>query len=498
MQPAPSDCIVSTAAGRARGLSGQGLLRFLGIPYAAAPVGKLRFQAPQAAARWDGIRDATAPGANSPQVIRAFPGLDVTPLVGHGWRPGDEYLTANIWSPDLAARLPVLVFLHGGAFIGGSGDAAVHAGSEFARSGIVYVSINYRLGVEGFLPIPGAVTNLGMRDQIAALRWVAENIERFGGDPGNVTVAGESAGAMTLCNLITSPLAKGLIRRAIAQSGHGSMVRPLNVASRLAERVAATLQVSCDLQGFSQCSALQCANAVDAVSRPEVALDLRDAQGRNAAYGLTRFLPVFGDEVLPEHPLEALRKGAGADVQLLIGTNREEMNIYLVPTGVRQSIAAASACAVLQASEPDAARILDAYGLGQGNRSAGDALSEAMSDLVFRLPARQFASAHRGPAHLYEFGWRSPACDGQLGACHALELPFVFKTLPCCTGAAGIAGNAPPQELADHIHETWVQFIARGRLDWPAFDATQRACMSLETAKVMRDADVLAARWVTS
>jgi para-nitrobenzyl esterase len=497
MQPASTDCIVSTGAGRARGLSGQGVLRFLGIPYAAAPVGKLRFQAPQAAARWDGIRDATAPGANSPQVIRGFPGLDVTPLVGHGWRAGDEYLTANVWTPDLAAKLPVLVFVHGGAFVGGSGDAAVHVGSEFARSGIVYVSINYRLGVEGFLPIPGAVTNLGLRDQIAALHWVAENIRHFGGDPDNVTVAGESAGAMTLCNLMTSPLATGLIRRAIVQSGHGSMVRPLKVAARLAESVAATLQVSCDLQGFSQCSPQQCATAVDAVSRPEVAMDLRDAQGRNSAYGLTRFLPVFGDEVLPEHPLLALRKGAGAEVQLLIGTNREEMNIYLVPTGVRQNIAAAAASAVLQASEPDAQGILEAYGLGLGNQRPGDALAEAMSDLVFRWPARQFASAHRGPTHLYEFGWQSPACDGQLGACHALELPFVFKTLPSCTGATGIAGNAPPHELSERIHQTWVRFIAQGRLDWPAFDVTQRACMTLENDKVVRDADMPAARWLT-
>lgn len=498
MQPATTDCIVSTGAGRARGRSGQGVLRFLGIPYAAAPVGKLRFQAPRAAARWAGIRDATTPGANAPQVIRAFPGLDVTPLVGQGWRPGDEYLTANIWTPDLAAKLPVLVFIHGGAFVGGSGDAAVHTGGEFARSGIVYVSINYRLGVEGFLPIPGAVSNLGLRDQIAALQWVAENIHRFGGDPGKVTVAGESAGAMTLCNLMTSPLAKGLIRRAIVQSGHGSMVRPLIVAARLAARVAATLRVSCDLQGFSQCSAQQCASAVDAVSRPEVAMDLRDVQGRNSAYGLTRFLPVYGDEVLPEHPLQALRKGAGGDAQLLIGTNREEMNIYLVPTGVRQNIAAAAATAMLRASEPAASDILAAYGMTHGDRRPGEALTQAMSDLVFRWPARQFAGAHRGPTHLYEFDWRSPACDGQLGACHALELPFVFKTLPSCTGAAGIAGSAPPQELSDRIHQTWVGFIAQGRLDWPAFDATERACMTLENAKVVRDADMPVARWLDS
>jgi para-nitrobenzyl esterase len=496
MQQTMKDCIVSTASGRARGVNLGGVLRFLGIPYAAAPVAGLRFQAPQDAPSWDGIRDATAPGPNAPQLIRAFPNLDVTPLVGHGWRPGDDYLTANIWTPDSAAKLPVLVFIHGGAFIGGSGDAAVHAGTEFARSGIVYVSINYRLGVEGFLPIPGVPTNLGLRDQIAALRWVARHIDAFGGDPANVTVAGESAGAMSIANLMASPPAKGMIRRAIVQSGHGSMVRPLAVASLLAERVAATLQVTCDLQGFLQRSAQQCATAMDAVSRPDVAIDLRDAQGRNSAYGLTRFLPVFGDEILPEHPLQALRKGAGAEVELLIGTNREEMNIYLVPTGVRQSIDAATATALLQASEPHAPAILEAYGIEE--RRAGDALTEAMTDLVFRWPARQFAEAHRGRTHLYEFAWRSPACDGQLGACHALELPFVFKTLPVCTGVMGIAGPSPPQSIAERVHRTWVNFVAHGRLDWPEFSTRERACMALENAKVARDADMAAARWLNA
>jgi para-nitrobenzyl esterase len=484
-----ADCLLETRYGLLRGTAEHGVQRYLGVPYAAPPVGELRWRAPQEPQAWTGVRDARLPGANAPQIRRAFPGLDITPLVGLGWRPGDDFLTANVWTPAAAgAARPVLVFIHGGAFVGGSSDAAVHAGTEFARSGIVYVAINYRLAVEGFLPIDGAVTNLGLRDQIAALRWVRANIADFGGDPHNVTVAGESAGAMSIANLMASPLASGLLRRAIVQSGHGSMVRPLAVARRLTQKLAETLSVSPDRDGFARLSTAQCAAAADAISRPEVALDLRDSQGRDGAYGLTRFLPVFGDDVLPDAPLTALAKGLGADVDLLIGTNREEMNIYLVPTGVRQSISAGAATALLAASEPHAADVLRRYGLDDAKRRPGDALAEAMTDLVFRGPARRFAAAHRGRTHFYEFGWRSPACGGELGACHALELPFVFKTLPSCTGPAALLGSEPPAAIAERVHGIWVDFVVRGSLPWHPYTLEAPECLALESGAVARDA----------
>lgn len=491
-----SDPVVRTRAGDVRGILSAGIQRFYGVPYAAAPVGIRRWQVPHPPQRWDGVRAAQFPGANAPQIIRAFPGLDVTPLVGNGWQRGDDFLTANICTPDVAARgLPVMVFIHGGAFVGGSSDAAVHAGVEFARSGVVYVAINYRLGIEGFLPIPGVPTNLGLRDQLAALHWVQDNIAAFGGDASNVTVAGESAGAMSIADLMASPLVEGLFQRAIVQSGHGSMVRPVEVAMRVVEAAAAHLHVSADAEGFQRCSIEQCAYAVDAVSRPEVRMDLRDAQGRDAAYGLSRFLPVFGDDVLPEPPLAALRSGAAAKIDLLIGTNREEMNIYLVPTGVRQNIDAASASAMLGALAPRAPEILSAYGLQQAPRP-GDALTTALTDLVFRLPARQFAAAHQGRTHLYEFGWRSPACGGELGACHALELPFVFKSLDTCRGPQGIAGMDPPQDIAQRAHKVWVDAVTHGDYPWPEYDAQTQQCLALETGEAARDAMMPAAAWI--
>ena len=489
------DCILETAQGSLRGALNDGISVFFGVPYAAPPVGKRRFLPPDAPLPWAGVREAVQAGANAPQVVRAFPGLDVAPLVGHGWRRGDDFLTLNIWTPQVrGARLPVLVFIHGGAFIGGASDAAVHDGSAFARSGVVCVAINYRLGIEGFLPIAGAATNLGLRDQIAAIEWVKRNIDAFGGDPANVTVAGESAGAMSIANLMASPLAQGLFRRAIIESGHGSLVRPIEIASRVTHVLAQHLNITPDAEGFRQRSMQECVSALDTVSGPKCPVDLRDAAGCDP--GVSRFLPVFGDEVLPVAPLEALAAGAGADVQLLIGTMREEMNLYYVPSGLKRSLEAAAALELLSTMVPRARELLAVYAKGS-ETPAGAAFVDAMTDLVFRLPARRFASAHRGPKHLYEFGWRSSACDGELGACHALELPFVFDTLASCAGIAGIAGTNPPQTLARDIHRLWVSFIADGRLPWTTYDPQSRICMALESGVAAQEGAIPCAALVS-
>jgi para-nitrobenzyl esterase len=484
-------------SGRIRGEVTDGITRFLGVPYAAAPVTERRFAAPVPHASWNGIRDATTAGPNAPQSPRPFPRLNMSPLIGSGWRRGDDYLSANIWGPSEAipaaasaaeagarrgsaagnaatgAGLPVAVFIHGGAWIAGDKDAPVHDGTGFARSGVVCVAINYRLGIEGFLALPGAPINLGLRDQIAALEWVRRNAHSFGGDPDNVTVFGESAGAMCIANLIASPLAVGLFRRAIVQSGHGSMVRSAESATRLVEALAAKLGILSTVEGFRGRSIEHCLTALEEVSQPG-ALDLRDAQGRDPTYGLTRFLPVYGDDVLPEHPLTSLARGAGANVDLLIGTNREEMNIYLVPTGVVQSLTRESALAALRTVDPYAEAVFEEYRAQQPDASPGKIYARVLTDLVFRLPARQFAAAHQGPTYCYEFAWRSPALNGELGACHALELPFVFDTLACCTGANGIAGTCPPQTFADTVHGLWVDFMHGRPMPWPNHDAPSR------------------------
>lgn len=464
-----ADPITTTTSGQVRGVALDGAVRFLGIPYAAAPVGELRFAAPAPHPAWDGVRDATVSGPNAPQIIRPFPGLDIIPLVGAGWVRGDDYLTANVWTPELkASGLPVMVWIHGGSFVAGCGDTPVQDGAAFARSGVVCVTINYRMGIDGFVAIDGVPTNLGLRDQIAALAWVRDNAAAFGGDPANVTVFGESAGAMSIADLVASPLAQGLMKRAIIQSGHGEMVRSIPVARKLAAKLAKMLRITPDRAGFRTVPAETGLAAMEKVQLPTAGLDLRESNGREPAYGLSKFLPVFGDDVLPDHPTQALAKGVGSDIDVLIGSNAEEMNLYFVPTGVKAKFNGLLAWFLLRGSMPKAWAVLRAYGMGKGE-GGGVVMTRAMGDLVFRLPARRFAAAHQGRTHVYEFDWRSPAFGGELGACHAIEVPFVFNTLACCSGPDGFVGEAPPQALADRVHGLWVQFAKDGTLPWPEY-----------------------------
>jgi len=480
-----SNLVRRTEAGPVKGVRSGGICRFFSIPYAAPPVGENRFKEPQPAIPWPGERDATQPGPSAPHRIKDFPAIDVVPLVGSGSEGGEDYLTLNIWAPDSAEGRPVMVFIHGGGFVVGSKDAPVSDGTEFARSGVVCVAINYRLGIEGWLPIPGAPTNLGMRDMIFALEWVQRNIAEFGGDPSNVTVFGESAGAMAIADLIASPLAEGLFRRAIIESGHGGMVREIPVAQRLVRKLAKILKVTPDVGGFRKVDFDSAWKAMEKVSKPW-SIDLRDADGHEPVFGISRFIPVHGDDVLPQKPIEALKNGAGKEVDVLIGTNSEEMNLYFVPTKVRAKAPGLLLRWLLGKAHPKARHALEAYGWGKGKK-AGHVFVDAMHDLVFRWPARRFAEEHQGRTHFYDFDWKSPACDGQLGACHGLELPFVFKTLPTATGAKGFAGETPPQELADHIHDLWVQFATDGALPWPEFDRESRQVQLLGSNKTISE-----------
>ena len=461
------EAIAETCCGTVRGRLRDGVVEYLGVPYAAPPV---RFELPQPRESWGGVFDATDRGPTAPHRIRDFPQIDVLPLIGSGSDGGGgDYLRANVWAPMDASKAPVMVWIHGGGFVFGSKDAPISDGTAFARSGAVCIAINYRMGIDGFLPVPGVPTNLGLRDMIFALQWVQENAAAFGGDPANVTVFGESAGAMAIADLVTSPLAQGLFKRAIIQSGHGSMVRDIPVGQRLVKKLARLLGVTPDADGFRGVPFEAAADAMEKIAKP-TAVDLRDADGFEPVYGISRFVPVWGDDVLPLKPLDALRQGAGKDVEILIGSNAEEMNLYFVPTGVRAKIPGLLAWWLLSRSQPRSRAALKAYGLGQKGVKPGEAMTRAMSDLVFRWPARQYADAHRGKTWMYECDWRSSACGGELGACHGIELPFVFDTLDIATGQRGLVGEDPPQELAARTHGIWAGFARDGGLPWRPFN----------------------------
>lgn len=314
--------MITIAQGRLCGVRADGVHRFLGIPYAAAPAGENRFAPPSPPARWTGTRSATSFGPTAPQPALHPSNANLAPLTGPGWVVGDgDCLNLNIWTPDPGTRgLPVMVYLHGGGFMIGSGAAPAFDGTSFARDGVVLVTLNYRLGAEGFLALSGGATNLGLRDQLAALHWVRENIAAFGGDPDNVTLFGESAGGTSVASLLRSPLAVGLFRRAIVQSGHDEMTRSLGVTEALTKALAARLGVAPTAQAFRTISASTLVQGQGALLRRDARPDLRDAHGVDAGHGRALFLPTTGDDVLPA-------SASARDIPLLIGTTLEEANL---------------------------------------------------------------------------------------------------------------------------------------------------------------------------
>ncbi|WP_329064176.1 carboxylesterase/lipase family protein [Amycolatopsis sp. NBC_01480] len=468
------ESLVQTDAGVVRGRIHDGVVEFRNIPYAAPPVGHRRFLAPEPVVPWEGEFDATQPfGPSAPQPVSKFRRLDVADLAADGWHKGDDYLSLNVWAPGRRSDRPrpVMVWIHGGAFTIGRKDLAAFNGVSFARSGVVIVVINYRLGVEGFLPIAGAPTNLGLRDMIAALHWVQSNVAAFGGDPGNVTIFGQSAGAISIASLVASPLTTGLFRRAILQSGGGTAL-PIDTAKRAVTRIAKSLAVPPDVEGFRSRTVADALPAMQRAARPGV-VDFRDDTGYNPYLGMMLVGPVYGDDVVPQHPLTSLRHGAGRDVDLLIGTTADEVDLFFATTMLRFAPRPVARW-MLRHVHPNGNGLYDAYARHHPERGAGMVWSAVVSDLFFRLPARQFAEAHQGRSHVYEFDWPSPALKGRLGAAHGLDIAFAFDVLSVITGPRRVGGEAPPQAVATHLHGLCVRFAEDGFVPWPQFDPVER------------------------
>jgi para-nitrobenzyl esterase len=473
--------VVTTLQGQLRGEVSDSVAAFKGIPYAAPPFGPNRFQPPHPPRSWDGVRDATDYGLVPPQPPYAPP---FDQLLGDQGRPGEDCLNLNVWTPDPGGRgLPVMVWIHGGAFMRGSGALPTYDGTRFARDGVVCVTINYRLGADGFLYLGDGIANRGLLDQIAALEWVQENIRAFGGDPTRVTIFGESAGAFSVATLLAMPRARGLFQRAIAQSGaaqHTSSVATAQMVGRnLAEKLGlAPTMASIAAVPLERLVEAQAELAMDLAVRPDPV-----RWGEVAANGMA-WEPVVDGEVVPGRPIERIVAGASADIDLMVGTTAEEWRFFLVPTGAIDRVTEERLSTTARVMGLDIEKAQPIYRATRPQATPGDLLSTLITDWFFRIPAIRLAEAHArngGSPYLYEFAWRSPLFDGRFGAAHAVEIGFVFDNLRR-EGGIGLTGDEPPQALADVMHRAWVAFATNGSPGWPPYDSGTRSVMRFDGA----------------
>jgi para-nitrobenzyl esterase len=422
--------------------------------------------------------------------VSVQPAGDVTSVI-----PGDERcqsedcLYLNIFTPSPhGSGLPVMVFLHGGGFVSGSASSALYAGDALAGEGAVLVTVGYRLGALGWLAHPslarsgeeaGSWANFGLQDQILALQWVRENAAAFGGDPDNVTIFGESAGAMCVAALLASPLASSLFRRAIIQSG-GAVARGVEPAAAIADDYAMEI-------------------GLPELSR-DALLDLPAEQLLTAQSALTRryeaaslvFQPVVDEAVLPSHPAAIIASGTRRPVELVIGTNHDEWRLWTWSSAsmrqlderglerlVRRQFSAAGIGDRLEARE-----VIDLYRSTVGSALApSDIYCAIATDWAFRVPSTRLATAHSRAGNRvfsYLFDWESPFAAGALGACHALELPFVFGTMGNPFVSLFTGSGPAVDDLSRRVRRAWVSFAASGRPscseigEWPEYRTSER------------------------
>lgn len=401
---------MQTTRGTVRGRATDGVSSFKGIPYAARLDGVRRFQPPQPPDPWDGARDASRYSADTPQgtLMTDMPSL---------WTPGDdtESLTVNVWTPDPGTSgLPVMVWIYGGAFLVGTARQPEYDGTNLARGGLVIVSMNYRVGFEGFGWLPDQPHNRALLDQLAALRWVQDNIANFGGDPGNVTLFGESAGGTAVAALTAADAGRGLFHRAIGQSIAGGF-RPESTARATGERIAAAVGVPLTAEAFGELPS-------------ETIHGVQSLPSEITPYG-----PIIDGDVVTDLPWQGLRK----EVDLIAGFNHDEYRLFSASEDLSAKDPATTAAGL--------GKSIDDYRAAYPDLSDADLYVLIMSDAIFRMPTTLCAQNHPGRSWLYELTWPSPAYGGVLRSCHALDLPLTFGNFDGQLATMVLGSPVPPE-----------------------------------------------------
>ncbi|MFC8103079.1 carboxylesterase/lipase family protein [Streptomyces sp. NPDC057363] len=461
------DNTFETRSGSVQGFrAGADVVAVLGVPYAAPPFGARRFREPSPARAWTGVRDCTAFGPVAPQSAE-LPGAPA-------WSPDDEdILTVNIWTPaPEGGRLPVLVWIHGGAYTFGSSAQPDFDGTALARAGLVVVTLNYRIGFEGFGHVPVAGTtdhpdNRGLLDQVAALRWVQENIAAFGGDPGNVTVAGQSSGAASVACLMVMDRARGLFHRAIAHSA-ASPCHTLETAAATTREIAAAAGCPATAEGLASATPQALVVASDRV----VDGYRRDPASGSRHYDPSLYAPVLDGDVLPTDPLTGMASGAARDVDLLVCHTTEE---YWLLDAVGSSAKVTT--------EEQLARFAEDFGLPDGlvagyravmpHAPVLDVYLAVFGDLLFGEYSNRLAEFHAGAggrAFLSRFDRRRTGPNGVVRAWHCADIPFAFGNLGTDCLAFLIGGAPTPADhgLARGMVRAWADFAATGDPGWPS------------------------------
>jgi para-nitrobenzyl esterase len=481
---------VITRLGGLKGAEVNGVHAFLGVPYAEPPVGALRWRSPVPIAPWAQPRDATKFGGSAPQF---------SPLMTDIPAQDEDCLYLNIWTPRLqGAPLPVLVWIHGGSFTTGAGAQPMYDGNALAKRGAVVVTINYRID-----------NNRALHDQITALQWVRDHIDAFGGDPDNVTVFGESAGAMSIGALLASQAAAGLFHKAVLQSGAAHHTVSPSEGARMAEvflRALGASSASPDALWNAPAAAL--VKAQLACGRELVH---RGPSARTSPQGSMTLLPVSDGGLLPEAPFEAIVQSHNPKLPLMLGTNRDEWNffIFLTEPGKRNLTMDALLRVLTKRVPGREAEVVAHY---QRHAPRGDQLapwqlySMIESDRTFRVPAIRLAEAvsrRSASVFMYMFDWQSTLFNGEMGACHAVEIPFLFGTLESQFGKAFLGGAAGVERLSAITMDSWLAFARTGNPShegvgpWPTYNEKSRETQWLAAQCRVESApwDALRAFW---